>query len=179
MGGGFLIDSRLREFRNLLGQRTRRIPWLSLRTTAIWKVNRWKNTGFIFWTLAQKKLWTFSWELITDFHMVGSNSSRFAGSVNDIENVGACWKMPGVGFELLPSSMITSPSYPCFWSRKSKIHTDTVFMIRPVFRETCTTVGWLTFCRLERHCGSFATVSAFYLKHLSLGQNKSPLLALY
>jgi len=41
-----------------------------------------------------------------------------------------------------------------------------------MFRETYTTVSWLAFCRLERYRGSFATVSAFDLKHLSFGQEK-------
>jgi hypothetical protein len=81
-------------------------------------------------------------------------------------------------FGLLSSLPVALPSYPRFWSRKSRARTTALLTIRITFRETYTTVSWFAYCRLERHCGHFTTIRAFDLKHLSVGHEKSPLLAL-
>lgn len=70
-----------------------------------------------------------------------------------------------------------SSSRPCLFCVKTEWHSDIFSLLKHALRETCSTVDWLAYCRLERHHSSFTAFSAFNLKHPLLKRVESPLLA--
>lgn len=64
--------------------------------------------------------------------------------------------------------VISSPC-PCILHVKPCAYTRPFWQIIPVFQETCFAVNWFAFCGFKRHCGGFAAISTFNVKHPFLG----------
>jgi hypothetical protein len=80
-------------------------------------------------------------------------------------------------FFLFLSFEIVATPCPRVFRVKTEVQTGTFPSLINAFREACAAVNGLAFFRLERHCGVFAALVAFNLKHPFLGRVKSPLLA--
>jgi len=96
-------------------------------------------------------------------------SQTWTRALGPLENAG--------GFFFLSSCPAISPSCPCLFRVKTEVHMSTFWLLRRAFREARLTVNRLTYCRLERHHGSFAALGTFHFKHSFLEYVESPLLA--
>jgi hypothetical protein len=112
---------------------------------------------------------SFPLAAFADFHLISLLCTRL--SYGDLL-AGALRTLSSRAFSALP---LASASDPCFGARELEVSINTAFM----FREACTTVRGLALCGLERHCGRFAAVRAFDLKHFSWGHASSPRFALH